>query len=245
MGVLHTSLCPGLSERPGAVSQRHFSPSAKLSCFLHLWPYGVTKLSLGEHGTALLRQGPSHSHMSVLTRLQEGAWDVLWPLKLTICHEDSTCASVVSLLKGCLSVPQIRKKMLGSSIILDSERKQVPSRKGSLPKLCVQHWTLANSFYPILLGPVPGTGDTQAQIRPLKSFNSQRERSPKGTETNIRNSWYYSKLQAVNAGTLLKIKLFRLMTGTDVKKLFIKESWEGKKRVSLALEPKFLLNRII
>lgn len=62
VGVSHTTLCPGLQDKPVAASQRRLGPFAKLPCFLHLWTYGVTKLSLGERGIARLRPGPFHSH---------------------------------------------------------------------------------------------------------------------------------------------------------------------------------------
>ena len=153
VGILQTSL--GLKEVPVAASQGHRGPLARSLCSLHLWTHGVTKLPLGEHGTAQPRPGPLLSHRSftsVITRLQEGAWDALWSLNLTGCHENFSMLTTLwlSLLKSCLVRPQMREKMLVNHL---RRGRQDLSRKRRMPDLCTQHRIQGKPFYPILLGP--------------------------------------------------------------------------------------------
>lgn len=163
-----------------AASQRHLGPLAKLPCFLHLWTYGVTKLSLGEHGTARPRSGLFHSHrkfMSFIRRLREEVWDVLRSLNLTY-HENFCMLATLSVKGLSLQAPRRERKCF--SIILDSKREAgsppTPApRKGSAQTLCIA----LHPFHPILLGPVPGTRSREAQNGSMKSFNSWRERSPR------------------------------------------------------------------
>lgn len=143
--------------------------------------------------------------MSVITRLQDGAWDVLWCLNLTVMSWEflHACFSMVSLLKTCLLVPQMRKKMLvNHPKSLKREAGPLKKRKNT-QALCIA-LDPRQTLYPIPLGPVRlGLGAGRLKLDFWNHSTVEEKDHREGWETNTSNSWYDLK-SLVNAGTLQK-----------------------------------------
>lgn len=92
----------------------------------------------------------------------------------------------ISVKKLPLSTPDAKEGACQSSWV--SKREACPLKKRKSTQAVCIAGPLGKPFYLVLIGPVPGTGDREAQIRSFKSFNSRRQwPSREGWEINTNN----------------------------------------------------------